>query len=73
MSTNARWIIGLLLALVIGLGVGLVIVAGDNSEGESTTETITGETTVAPTTTAEPTTPTAPPTTTEDSGGVPAP
>ena len=73
MSTNARWIIGLLLALVIGLGVGLVIVAGDNGEDESTTETVTGETTVAPTTTVEPTTPTVPPTTTEGSGGVPAP
>jgi hypothetical protein len=36
MDSRTRWIIGLLLALVIGLGVGLVIVAGDDSEDETT-------------------------------------
>jgi hypothetical protein len=32
MDTRTRWIVGILLALVIGLGVGLVIVAGDDSD-----------------------------------------
>jgi hypothetical protein len=34
-DARARWIIGLLLALVIGLGVALVIVAGDDSKTQS--------------------------------------
>ena len=81
MSTNARWIVGLLLVCVIGLGVALLIVAGDNGDdggGETSVETVTGETTEAPATTevptaietlTTPTTPTAP----DGSGGVPAP
>jgi hypothetical protein len=35
-DTRTRWIVGILLALVIGLGVGLVIVAGDDSEDSTT-------------------------------------
>jgi hypothetical protein len=68
MDPRTRWIVGLLLALVIGLAVGLVIVAGDDS-GDGTTVTV------------EPTTETARPEATEtvetepppDSGGTPAP
>ena len=78
MSTNARWMVGLLLVLVIGLGVALLIVAADDSDdggGETTVETVTGETTEAPTTTEVPTvtetltTPTTP----DGSGGISAP
>jgi hypothetical protein len=36
MNSRTRWIIGLLLALVIGLAVGLVIVAGDDSKDSTT-------------------------------------
>lgn len=56
MSTNARWIIGILLALVIGLGVALAIVAGDDGEQEpsSTSEPAVTET-QAPTQTQAPT------------------
>jgi hypothetical protein len=32
MDARTRWIIGVLVAVVIGLGVGLIIVAGDNSK-----------------------------------------
>lgn len=84
MSTNARWMIGLLIVLVIGLGIALLIVAGDNGDdggdGETatlpsiTSETIAPPTTTeAPTTTETTTTTTTVPTTTDGSGGVPAP
>ena len=43
MSPKARWIIGLLLALVIGLAVGLAVVAGDDSD-EPETVTVQTET-----------------------------
>jgi hypothetical protein len=83
MSTNAKWIIGLLVAIVIGLVVGLVIVAGDDSDDNGTTTEPTLTTEVEPTETeptiTEPTT-TAPPTETEvpldgnePSGGTPGP
>jgi DNA-binding NtrC family response regulator len=63
MSTNAKWIIGLLVAIVIGLVVGLVIVAGDDSDDDGTTTDVPTLTTgAAPTTTQPPTTTT--PTTT---------
>jgi uncharacterized membrane-anchored protein YhcB (DUF1043 family) len=39
MSSRTRWIIGLLLALVVGLAVGQIIVAGDESD-DSTTVTL---------------------------------
>ncbi len=31
MDTRTRWIVGILIALVIGLGVALIIVAADDS------------------------------------------
>lgn len=65
MDTRTRWIIGILLALVIGLGVGLVIVAGDDAED---TETVTIRDT-----TTERTETRSIPTTTDDTGGTPAP
>jgi hypothetical protein len=68
MDARTRWIIGLLLALVIGLGIGLVIVAGDDEE-DGTTVTVEATTErTEPTETAQTeTTETAP------SGGTPAP
>ena len=56
MDTRTRWIIGILLALVIGLAVGLIIVAADNSK--TTTTTVPPESTSVPTrsTTTETTT-----------------
>lgn len=68
MDTRTRWIVGLLLALVIGLGVGLVIVAGDDSDDP---ETVTVRT--APTERSEGTTTRSIPTVTEDTGGTPVP
>jgi hypothetical protein len=35
-DTRTRWLIGVLVALVVGLGVGLLIVAGDDSQDETT-------------------------------------
>ena len=56
MSTNAKWIIGLLVAIVIGLVVGLVIDSGDDDSGNATTQTPTITTeTVPPTTQTVPT------------------
>lgn len=49
MNARARWIIGILLALVIGLGVGLALVAGDD---QTDPETVT-VTTEQPDTTSE--------------------
>ena len=72
MNTRARWTIGILVALVIGLAVGLIIIAGDNGNNASTTvpiESISTPTT-APTTTFQTTTQS---TTTNQSGGTPAP
>ena len=64
MSTQARLIIGVLLALVIGLGVGLAIVAGDDGADEATTiitPTVTrSETGAAPTQPTQDVTPPAP-------------
>ena len=74
MSTNARWIIGLLIVLIIGLGVALAIVAGDNGDSNNDTvtlPTITEQT--SPTETQAPTVPTQPTTPTESSGGVAPP
>lgn len=68
MTTNARWIIGILLALVIGLGVGLAIVAGDDSQDSTTTVTTRDEVT-----TDIETTETSEPTETGPSGGVAPP
>jgi hypothetical protein len=69
-DSRTRWIVGLLLALVIGLGVALIIVAADDSDSGVTTVT-TGPATVTAT---EPTTTEAPTTTeTGPTGGTPAP
>jgi hypothetical protein len=67
MDSRTRWIIGLLLALVIGLAVALVIVAGDDSDDGTI---VTVEPTTEPTRT-EATEPEA--TETGTSGGTPAP
>ena len=72
MNTRTRWIIGLLLALVIGLGVALVIVAGDDSgdsEPSVTAPNPATEKLTEPTTTATPDTTT----TTGTTGGTPVP
>ena len=37
MDTRTRWIVGILIALVIGLGVALIIVAADDSGSTGTT------------------------------------
>jgi hypothetical protein len=69
MTARIRWTIGLLLALVIGLAVGLVIVTGD--ESEETTVTVPGTVDTPQTEATQ-----APPTETEtspESGGVPSP
>jgi hypothetical protein len=71
-DARARWIIGLLLALVIGLGVALVIVAGDDSNDSEPTATAPNPATeklTEPTTSATPTTTTP----TGPTGGTPAP
>jgi hypothetical protein len=36
MDTRTRWVVGILIALVIGLGVALIIVAADNSGNDNT-------------------------------------
>ncbi len=40
MNSKARWTIGSLLALVIGLGVGIAVIAGDDSGDEPDTVTV---------------------------------
>lgn len=72
MDTRTRWIIGILLALVIGLAVALIIVAGDDSDDSGPARTTANPATeklTEPTTTAAPTTTTA----TTPSGGTPVP
>jgi hypothetical protein len=71
-DSRTRWIIGLLLALVIALGVALVIVAGDDSEDSEPAVTAPNPATeklTEPTTTAAPATTT----TTGTTGGTPVP
>jgi hypothetical protein len=71
-DTRTRWIIGILLALVIGLGVALIIVAADDESGQVRTVTTERTPTRAePTTTAAPTTTTT--ATTGTTGGTPVP
>jgi hypothetical protein len=73
-DTGTRWIIGLLLVLVIGLGVALVIVAGDDSNDSGSADTTpnpaTEKLTEPPTTTPLPTTTSTP---TGTTGGTPVP
>ena len=58
MNSKARWTIGILLALVIGLGVGLAVVAGDDSGAEPDTVTVSTEETTETEATEPETTPT---------------
>jgi hypothetical protein len=63
-DTRTRWIVGVLVALVIGLGVGLIVVAADNSKDTTTTIPANGPATAKltePTTTSAPTTSTTAP------------
>jgi hypothetical protein len=58
-NSRTRWTIGILVALVIGLGVALIIVAADDSGDSGSPATTTGpatETLTEPTTTTEGTT-----------------
>ena len=75
MATRTRWIVGLLICLVIGLGIALIIVAGDDSNDSDgsagtrstvnpATERLTEPTTTTPPVTSSTTTP---------SGGTPVP
>jgi len=69
-DTRTRWIVGLLICLVIGLGIALIIVAGDDSNHNGTTRTAVNPSTAKltePTTTAPATTSTTP------NGGTPVP
>ena len=68
MDRRARRIIGLLLAIVIGLGLAVLIIAGDDSS-DTTTVTVT----TTPSTTERSTTTEPPPTTTGPSGGTSVP
>jgi hypothetical protein len=71
-DARTRWIIGLLLALVIGLGVALVMVAGDDPNDSGSSDTAPNPATeklTEPTTTAAPATTT----TTGTTGGTPVP
>jgi hypothetical protein len=36
-DTRTRWVVGILIVLVVGLGVALIVVAGDNSKNNGTT------------------------------------
>jgi hypothetical protein len=65
MNSKARWTIGILLALVIGLGVGLAVVAGDDSGDEPETVTVSTQ----ETTETEPIEPETTPTETQPSNG----
>jgi hypothetical protein len=72
MDARTRWIIGILLALLIGLGVALIIVAADDSDDSEparTTPNPATEELTEPTTTAAPTTSTS----TAPTGGAPVP
>jgi hypothetical protein len=73
-NTRARWTIGILVALVIGLALGLIIVAGDDSN-DSDTNSISLESTQTsvPQTSVQTTTQQTISTTTNQSGGTPVP
>lgn len=70
---RTRWIVGILIVLVIGLGIALIIVAGDNSDDGGGPATTGSETAThsQPTTTSAPTTTAAPTTTSNGGSGVP--
>jgi hypothetical protein len=71
-DTRTRWVVGLLICLVIGLGIALIIVAGDDSDDSGSAGTAPNPATERLT---EPTGTTAPPatSTTTPSGGSPVP
>ena len=72
MDSRTRWIVGLLIVLVIGLGVALIIVAGDDSNDDGSPGTTVDPSTAKltePTTTSRPTTSS----TTTPNGGTPVP
>lgn len=58
MDLRTRWIVGILVALVIGLGVALIIVAADdsNDSGDGARANPATEKLTEPTTTVSPTT-----------------
>ena len=68
MSTNAKWIIGLLIAIVLGLAAGLIIVAGDNADDETDTVTVPSVVRTEPTQPAQAETQEPAPETETDSG-----
>jgi hypothetical protein len=70
-DTRTRWIVGILVALVIGLGVGLIIVAADNSKDTTTTIPLGSTSTPTRSTTTETTTDST--STTTPNGGTPVP
>jgi hypothetical protein len=72
-DARTRWIVGLLICLVIGLGIALIIVAGDDSNdnaGPATTPNPATERLTEPESTTAPTTTSG---TTTSNGGTPAP
>jgi hypothetical protein len=71
-STRARWTIGILVAVVIGLAVGLIIVIGDDSN-DNASNTITVQSVTVPTTTGATTSQTTTSATTQTNGGTPVP
>ena len=74
MNTRARWTIGILAALVVGLVVGLIIVVGDDSnDNGTTTAPLESISTTVPQTTVQTTTQGTISTTTNQSGGTPVP
>ena len=74
MDTRTRWVVGTLVAVVIGLGVALIIVAADDSSDSGGPGTTTGpatDTLTEPMTTSEPTNTSSTSTTPNGGTGVP--
>jgi hypothetical protein len=72
-DTRTRWIVGVLICLVIGLGIALIIVAADDPDDSRDTATTSPATATLtePTTTSAPTTTSS--TTTAPNGGTGVP
>ena len=75
MDPRTRWVVGLLICLVIGLGIALIIVAGDDSNDSNGSGSARTAPNPATERLTEPTGTTAPPatSTTTPSGGTPVP
>ena len=76
MDKRTRWILGLLICLVIGLGIALIIVAGDDPNDSGNPADTRSTVNPATERLTEPTTsraPTTTPSTTTPSGGTPVP